>query len=190
MDDAKKLQVAGLVNFPFSEFQDFVDAYNKKQITTSINTVTIYDLATLKSKLPRKIWVMTAPIPYIAIIVYTIISRSWLFLLSLFVVIIVTLLFHPSGRKILKPLNIILKPFSYLGLIYFIITNNPPLIVLASCIIFIHLWWEISLAASRKLVDEILLEDQDVLCRVWLNQKMFISESNGKIHFPSETYNL
>jgi hypothetical protein len=68
--------------------------------------------------------------------------------------------------------------------------EHPALIVLTSCIVFIHLWWEISLAVSQILVDEILLEDEDLLCKVWLNKKMFISESNGKIHFPSEKYNF
>jgi uncharacterized membrane protein len=121
-------------------------------------------------------------LPYIAalgFIIWAIVSKSWLMLLALPVLLIAFFIFHPSAAMIFGIIRSGFIGLSFVGLVYAFMTNKPGL--LALCITLVVIWYA-EKTIYRKAVNYLtraVSEHEDLLCILWQGKALNVMFFNG-----------
>jgi len=184
--DAKKVKtVEELANFPFKSFHEFRKANFEGVAQPGIDRGVALNWAQNGIYSP---WILRSQtiflmlLPYIAalgFIIWAIVSKTWLMLLALPVLLIAFFIFHPSSAVMFGPIRSLLIGLSFVGLVYAFISSKPSLLVL--CLTLVVIWYA-EKTIYRKAVNYLtkaVCEHEDLLCILWQGRALNIMFFNG-----------
>lgn len=183
--EQKPKRVEELSNFPFKTFQEFRKANMEGIAQPGVDRGVALQWAQNGIYAPgilRAQTVFLMLLPYIAavgFIVWAIVSKSWLMLLALPVLLIAFFIFHPSAAMIFGIIRSGFIGLSFVGLVYAFMTNKPGL--LALCITLVIIWYA-EKTIYRKAVNYLtraVSEHEDLLCILWQGKALNVMFFNG-----------
>lgn len=183
--EQKPKHVEELSNFPFKTFQEFRKANMEGVAQPGVDRGVALQWAQNGIYAPgilRAQTVFLMLLPYIAalgFIIWAIISKSWLMLLALPVLLIAFFIFHPSAAMIFGIIRSGFIGLSFVGLIYAFMTSKPGL--LALCLTLVVIWYA-QKTIYRKAVNYLtkaVSEHEDLLCILWQGKALNVMFFNG-----------
>jgi hypothetical protein len=183
--EQKPKRVEELSNFPFETFQEFRKANMEGVAQPGVDRAVALQWAQNGIYAPgilRAQTVFLMLLPYIAalgFIIWAIVSKSWLMLLALPVLLIAFFIFHPSAAMIFGIIRSGFIGLSFVGLVYAFMTNKPGL--LALCITLVVIWYA-EKTIYRKAVNYLtraVSEHEDLLCILWQGKALNVMFFNG-----------
>ncbi|HOV97794.1 MAG TPA: hypothetical protein PLW49_02140 [bacterium] len=184
--ETKKVsRVEELSNFPFKTFQEFRKANMEGVAQPGVDRGAALQWAQNGIYAPgilRAQTVFLMLLPYIAalgFIIWAIISKSWLMLLALPILLIAFFIFHPSAAMIFGFIRSGFIGLSFVGLVYAFMTSKPGL--LALCLTLVVIWYA-QKTIYRKAVNYLtkaVSEHEDLLCILWQGKALNVMFFNG-----------
>lgn len=174
-----------LIDFPFSNHEEFKEAFLNKEIDVLIQTSATYDVGRQKSNLPWKLLLLFQLMPFLLIIGYSIITSKWYMLLGLVLPVLGFVLFNTTAKKSIGGLMTVLSTGLYIGLGYFIFTHNVSLFILTISLLMEDWWHQIGYGIHRSMANEMLVEDPNSVGYLWSHNLMFIRDRKGQSYFPA-----
>jgi len=181
----KVTRVEELEHFPFKSFREFKKAVIEGVAQPGVDRGVALNWAQRGIYAPTILRAQTnflMLLPYIAtlgFIVWALVSKNWLMLLTLPVLLIVFFVFHPSGAMIFGIIRPILIGLSFVGLVYAFMTAKFGL--LALCITLVVIWYA-TRTIYRKAVNYLtkaVSEHEDLLCILWQGKAVSVMFFNG-----------
>ena len=188
--ETKKVsKVEELKHFPFKNFQEFKKACFEGVVQPGVDSGValqwaqngIYSSGWLRAQA-----LFLAFLPFIAaigFIIYAIVSKSWLLLLALPILLIGFFIFHPSSAMIFGFIRSGLIFLTFVGLTWGLISNIPWLVALALTLAVI---WYAQHTIYRKAVDGLIravMEHEDLLCILWQGRALNVRFYNGNTYW-------
>lgn len=181
----KPKHVEELEHFPFKNFDEL-----KKRVSEGVANLSVDRSAALQwiqngiysSGWQRAQALFLASLTFIVpigLIVYIVITKSWLLLLALPLLLIGFFIFHPSQAMMLGPIRSGLILLTFGGLAWGFINEINWLIALTLSLVIL---WYAQRTIYRKAVDGILratLEHEDLLCILWSGNALSVTMYNG-----------
>lgn len=183
--EQKPKRVEELLNFPFKSFQEFKKANMEGVAQPGVDQGVALQWAQNGIYAPgilRAQTVFLMLLPYIAalgFIIWAIVSKSWLMLLALPVLLIAFFIFHPSAAMIFGIIRSGFIGLSFVGLVYAFMTSRPGL--LALCLTLVVIWYA-QKTIYRKAVNYLtkaVSEHEDLLCILWQGKALNVMFFNG-----------
>jgi len=178
-------KVEKLKHFPFKNFQEL-----KKSQLEGVAQIGIDRSVSLQwiqggIHCPRHLTyyaIFLASLPLIVgvcFILYSLISKTWLLLLALPLLLVSNFLFHPGFKVMLGLISKILIFLSFVGLFYSIITNKEWLLAISLSLVII--WWaqKTIYQKATNTLTKTLLEHEDLLCMFWNSKALSINLFNN-----------
>ncbi|MCL5802100.1 MAG: hypothetical protein M1283_06275 [Gammaproteobacteria bacterium] len=183
-EQKKITKVEELSHFPFKSFQEFKKAIMEGVAQPGVDRSVALNWAQSGIYAPgvlRAQTVFLMLLPYIAVlgfIVWALVSKNWLMLLALPVLLIAFFIFHPS----MAIFGIIRSGFiwlSFVGLVYAFMTSKPGL--LALCITLVVIWYALRTIYKKAVgyLTKAVSEHEDLLCILWQGKDLNIMFFNG-----------
>ena len=187
--EQKPKRVEELKNFPFKTFAEL-----KKATTEGVANVGIdrgVALQWAQNGIYSSSWLRTqglilAFLPFIAaigFIIYAIVTKSWLLLLALPVLLICFFIFHPSSAMMFGFIRSGLIGLVFVGLAWSLISGISWLTALTLALAII---WYAQRTIYRKAVNGLtfaVLEHEDLLCLLWGGRALNIRFYNGNSYW-------
>lgn len=187
--EQKPKRVEELEHFPFKSFDEF-----KKRVNEGIANLSVDRNAALQwiqngiystgwQRAQALFLLSLNLIAPIGLIIYIVVTKTWLLLLALPLLVIGFFLFHP-GATILGPIRSGFILLTFGGLIWGIINTNSWLIALTSSLAIL---WYAERALYRKAIDGLLnatMQHEDLLCVLWNGNVLSIVMYNGDSYQP------
>lgn len=184
--ERKKVKIVEeLEHFPFPSFTEFKKANAEGIAHIGIDRAVALQWAQGGIHAPKslKIWaLMFALLPFIAaigLVVYSIVTGTWLLLLALPLLLIAFFIFHPSSAMIFGFIRTGLIGLTFVGLVYSFFTDKNWLLVLTIALVII---WYSQKSVYRKAINEIIramTQHEDLLCILWQGRAANIDLFNG-----------
>jgi hypothetical protein len=181
----KVTQVEELNNFPFKTFQEFKKAVIEgiaqpgidRSVALSWAQKGIYSPSVLRAQMT-----FLMLLPYVAILgfaIWAIVSKSWLMLLTLPVLLIAFFMFHPSSAMIFGIIRSGFIGLSFVGMVYGYMTDKPSL--LALCITLVVIWYAEKMVYKKAVsyLTNAGSEHEDLLCILWQGKALNVRFFNG-----------
>ncbi len=183
--EQKPKRVEELSNFPFKTFQEFRKANMEGVAQPGVDRGVALQWAQNGIYTPgilRAQTVFLMLLPYIAalgFIIWAIVSKSWLMLLALPVLLIAFFIFHPSAAMIFGIIRSGLIGLSFVGLVYAFMTSKPGL--LALCLTLVVIWYAQKTIYKKAVnyLTKAVSEHEDLLCILWQGKALNIMFFNG-----------
>lgn len=181
----KVTRVEELNNFPFKTFQEFKKAIMEGVAQPGIDRSVALNWAQNGIYAPTILKFQTiflAFLPFIVILGYitwVIISRSWLMLMFLPVILIAFFIFHPSAAMIFGIIRSGFIGLSFIGLAYAFMTSKPGL--LAFCLTLVVIWYAQKDIYKKAIayLTKACYEHEDLLCILWQGKALNVMFFNG-----------
>ena len=187
--EQKPKRVEELKNFPFKTFAELKEATTEGVANIGIDRGVALQWA--QNGIYSSSWLRTqalflAFLPFIAAIgfvVYAIMTKSWLLLLALPVLLICFFVFHPSSAMIFGFIRSGLIGLVFIGLAWGLISGIGWLTALT---ITLALIWYAQRTIYRKAVNGLtlaVLEHEDLLCLLWGGRALNVRFYNGNSYW-------
>ena len=181
--DPKKTQVEDLEHFPFKNFVEFRKALLAGMIKLAFNREDalywaqegVYTQALLRAQITFLIF-----LPFLAAIgfsIYAFISKNWLLLLALPLLIFGRILFFPG----VMPVRVFVL-LTILGFIWSFWVGKTGLLILTVALLSIWYFQKIIIANAVYALNTAAYEHEDLLCFLWKKNKANIHFSNGNTY--------
>lgn len=186
--EQKISQVTQLKNFPFKTFQEFKIAITDGAAKTGVDrgaalhwgTRGIYASRSLRF---QTFFLMFLPlIAGLGFVIWSIFSQNWTMLLTLPVLFIAFIMFHPSAAYTLGILRSGLIGLSFTGVLYGFLKNRSSLMVLSLTLVIIWYSQNHAYKKSVQYLNQAVTIHEDLLCILWQVKALHIRFPNGNIY--------
>jgi hypothetical protein len=177
--------VEDLSNFPFSTFEEFKKSVITGVVRPGVDRGVAYRWAGGGIHAPKSLNLqvtLLAFLPFLAaigFIVFIVVTKSWLMLLTLPVLLIAFFVFHPSSAMIFGAIRSAFIGLSIIGFLYAWFSGKNSLMALTLSLVII--WYSqrrIYNQSVKHLIDAIT-QHEDLLCLIWQAKAMNLAFSNG-----------
>ncbi len=174
-----------LQRFPFNNFEDFRKSIITSSARIGVDRGVAYRWAGggIHASGSLKIQVtLLALLPFltaISYVVYLVVTKNWLLLLTVPVLLIAYFVFHPSSAAIFGVIRSLFIGLSFLGLFYALFSDRNGLLAFTLSLIII--WYserKVYQQSVKHLIDAIT-QHEDLLCIMWQIKSMNIVFPNG-----------
>lgn len=183
--EKKIKRVEELEHFPFKNFDEF-----KKQITEGLANITVdrsVALNWVQNGIYSSAWqrwyalflasfTFTVPIGFIA---YTVITKTWILLLALPLLLVGFLIFHPNQAMMLGKIRSGLILLTFGGLVWGLVSGIGWLTALNLSLVIL---WYVQRAIYNKAVNGMIravMQHEDLLCILWNSHALNVYMQNG-----------
>jgi len=188
-ESKKATKVEELEFFPFKDFKEFRKAYFEGIMQPGVDRGIALNWAQggiYASNFLRIQAMFLAFLPFIAAIsfvIYAIVSKSWLLLFALPVLLIGFFLFHPSAAMVFGFIRSIFMFLTFAGFVWALLTGKPGLLALTIALLVI---WYAQKTIYNKAVSSLIIaaaEHEDLLCLLWQGKALNIRFYNGDTYW-------
>lgn len=185
-------KVEELENFPFKSFQELTKAWRERSVVPNFNTLTAHNLTfwaggSIMAVISLSEWsFVLVPIGFV---IYVIVNRIWLLLLSLPLFIIAPFAFNQDSPKAVRRG---LFWLTAVGFFWSVEASQSAITVLAVGLFTIWLAQKVIHDVSLNVLTNGATKDESLLCNLWQNNEMSITFPDGNqysAHYKTENGN-
>lgn len=185
----KVTKVEELDYFPFKTFQEFRKALLEGIAQPGIDRGVALHWVQGGIYSPRWLRIyalILAFLPFIAAIgfvIYAVVSKSWLLLLALPLLLIGFYVFHPSSAMVFGPIRSLFIFLTFIGFIWSLFMGKPDFFALTITLLII--WYAQKTIYSKAVgyLTRAVSEHEDLLCILWQGRALNIRFYNGNSYW-------
>ncbi len=186
--------VEEIENFPFNSFEEFRSTYFEGIAHPGVDRSIALSWAQsglYSSKSLRIVTTFLTFIPYFAVIgfiIYTILTKDWLYLFALPIFVIAYLIFHPGSTAVFGFLRTLFIGLTFTICIWSILKIHYGLLVLTVALIIMYYAEKSVYRNAVNHLIKAIFEHEDLLCSLWQGGALNIKFNNGNSYWVSWKY--
>jgi hypothetical protein len=183
--------VEALKNFPFPTFAKFMEARASGAAWLAVDRGFALKWTQPGGYASRSAQFLTTLFTWLPILaalgflIWIFASKSWIMLVTLPLLLIGYMVYHPGLGSLLGPVRTFLVALTFVGLFYGLLSNQPKMLALCAALSLI--WYGIrqSYSFSVRHLSRAASSNEELLCALWQDERLSVEMSNGDKYWRS-----